>query len=254
MNPGPVGIKSSAVPLGVILKNLRLGNQIDHIKPKSFYALFFPKPDNILQFLPYPGILPVQICLCHIKQVQIPFLQSGNVFPGRTAEFGLPVGGRLPGRSFFKDIIIHIIFFPGQCLLKPFMPGGCMVKYHIHHDSHAPFSCLCNHLFCILHCAEGRMNLPVILYIIPIVIHGRGKKRCAPDIVNPKAFDIIQFLYDPPDIPNPISVAVTKRFGINLINHAFLKIFHNSLFLTTEASFPFYEITVFLPIQTLPLT
>ena len=59
MDPGAVCIKSAAVSLIVVLKIRRLGDQIDHIKPKTADSLFLPVKEHSADFLPNLGILPV---------------------------------------------------------------------------------------------------------------------------------------------------------------------------------------------------
>lgn len=94
MDMGAVRVESPAVSLVIILIDFRLGDQVDHIKAKAPDALLLPEKDHLLKRFPHPRIFPIQVCLCHIKKVQIPFAKLRHILPGRTAEFGLPVGGR----------------------------------------------------------------------------------------------------------------------------------------------------------------
>ena len=82
-----ITVKLSSVSLKIILHLLRLGNQIDHIKPKCPDTFLFPKSKDLFQFLPHVRIIPVQVRLCHIKQMQIPLFQFGDIFPCGAAKF-----------------------------------------------------------------------------------------------------------------------------------------------------------------------
>ena len=87
MHVAAIGIEPPSVALKIILINFRFGDHVDYIETEALDALCLPKAQNICHFFPHGGVFPVDICLHHIVQVQIPLAQPGHILPCRTAEF-----------------------------------------------------------------------------------------------------------------------------------------------------------------------
>ena len=197
MHMPPIRIKPSAIPLPIILPDLRFGNQIHHIKPESPDSFFFPEKDNLFQFHPNLRIFPVQIRLRHIKQMKIPLPQMRHILPGRAPEFGFPVRRRPIRLPVPEKIVIHILLLPCQSPPEPFMLSGGMIKHHIKHQPYSPVpGLLCQHLQ-ILHGTEYRIHTPVIRHIITIIFLRGTEKRRQPKIIHSQLFQIIQPADDP---------------------------------------------------------
>ena len=80
MDPGAVRIESSAVSDKIIFQHIRLGDQVDDVEPESANSLFLPEADDIFEFFPYSRVLPVEIRLGYIKQMQIVFPQRRDIY------------------------------------------------------------------------------------------------------------------------------------------------------------------------------
>lgn len=48
-------------------------NQIDHIETEAFDALVLPEVDHLEQLLTNIGIAPIEVRLCHVKEVSVIF-------------------------------------------------------------------------------------------------------------------------------------------------------------------------------------
>ena len=59
VNMRPVGKQPSPQPLGIIGKNLRLGDEVNDIKAESGDAALLPKPYHLGELVPYGRIRPI---------------------------------------------------------------------------------------------------------------------------------------------------------------------------------------------------
>lgn len=80
----------SSVPGFVVFKS-SFADQVDHVETETADAFIHPEPDDFLNFFPYIFIVPVQVRLCYIKEMEIIFIKLFYVFPGISAEFAFPV-------------------------------------------------------------------------------------------------------------------------------------------------------------------
>ena len=91
-------------------------NQIDHIETEAFDALVPPEVDHLEQLLTNIGIAPIEVRLCHVKEVKVIFPRISKRSPGRTTKFRQPIGWLV-----LNEEEILIILIPSQCLLEPLM-------------------------------------------------------------------------------------------------------------------------------------
>ena len=73
MNVGTIRIESASIPFVIVLKYRRFGNQIHDVEPESLYPLALPEPDDICELCTDLGVIPVEIRLADVKEVQIIF-------------------------------------------------------------------------------------------------------------------------------------------------------------------------------------
>ena len=81
-----IGVEAPSIAAVVILKHSGLGNQVYHIEAEPLDAFLLPEAEDVFQLLPYLRVIPVQIRLGLVKQMQIPFFQLRHVGPGVSAE------------------------------------------------------------------------------------------------------------------------------------------------------------------------
>ena len=109
-----------------IYQDLIFPNQIDHIETESFDALVTPEVDHLKHLLTNIGIGPIEVCLCHVKEVKVVFPCISKSSPGRTTKFRQPIGWLV-----LNEEEILVILIPSQCLLEPLMLRLAMVKHHV---------------------------------------------------------------------------------------------------------------------------
>ena len=144
--------------------------QVQHIEAEALDALFQPEIDDFLQFLAHFRVAPVQIRLRDIKQMQIVLAGVPEWRPRLTAEFRTPVG-RQAAVCFriADDVIILVLFVPGQRFPEPLMCGRCMIEHHVEHNFDAMLLQLADQFFKIRHRAENRIDGIIISDVVSIV-------------------------------------------------------------------------------------
>ena len=160
----------------VVLEHCGLGDQVDHVKAEALDPLALPEAEDRRQLGPDGGVLPVQVGLADVEQMEVPLAQGGQVLPGRAAELGHPVGGGLVGAALFEDIVVLVFLFSGQGPLEPFVAGGGVVEHHIQHQADAPLVRLADQGLEVLHGAEPGVDGPVAGHVVAVVPLGEGKK------------------------------------------------------------------------------
>ena len=200
----------SSVPGFVVFKS-SFADQVDHVETETADAFIHPEPDDFLNFFPYIFIVPVQVRLCYIKEMEIIFIKLFYVFPGISAEFAFPVCGRHSlSFSFAEKEEIFVIRISVHGFPEPFMTCGYMVEYHVKHQTDPPFLSFVNQFFHICHCTISGINIVIVFYIISVVILRGNEKRGQPDIINAKFFDIIQFFNYAAEVAQSVVVRITE--------------------------------------------
>ena len=100
----PIRVEAPSVSLEIILEDCRLGNEVHDVEAEAFQPLCLPEADHVLQLLADTRVLPVEVGLCFIKEVEIVLVEGRNVLPGRAAEFRDPVR-RNVGRGEGADLL-----------------------------------------------------------------------------------------------------------------------------------------------------
>ena len=211
-------------PLYLPVRHLfRLGYQADHIHAEPVNAFLAPPVHHVKHFFAHLGVIPVQVRLLLGKQMEIILSPLLIKLPSAAAKGCSPVVGLRAVRfPVPPDIVIPVrIALPLSALHKPAMFVRGVVHHQIHDDLKALLMGFCQKPVKILHGPELFHNSLIIADVITVVIIGRLVNRRHPDHVNAKLFQIIQPVYDPLQIPDPVPVTVHKTSGIDLINYCF---------------------------------
>ena len=209
MDPGAVRIESSAVSDEVVFQYIRLGDQVDHVEAEASDALLLPEADDILELFSHLRVLPVEVCLGDIEQMQVIFFQGRHIFPRVAAELGNPVCGSVSVHGIPENIVIHVLGIARQRLLKPLVLGGRVVEDHVKHQADAALVRLADQSLRILHGSEHGIDRIVVRHIVAVVVHRRFEERSDPDIVDSQGLQVVQAGADPVQITDPVSVGIT---------------------------------------------
>ena len=233
VNMRPVGKQPSPQPLGIIGKNLRLGDEVNDIKAESGDAALLPKPYHLGELVPYGRIRPIQIRLTHIVQMQIPFAQARLPLPGTAPERTLPIGRRLPRvvgalliAAVTQNVVALVIRIAREGPLEPRVLIGGVAKHHVQHDFQSFGIGGLDQRVKVIHRAEMRIDGQIIGDIIAVVLLRRDEKGRQPKVVHPHIRQIIQRIDHAAQIPDTVAVGVLERLGVNLINDLILEVCH----------------------------
>ena len=223
-----VGVEAAAVALVVVLEHFGLGDQVDHVEAEALDALALPEAEDRGQLGPDLGVLPVQVGLADVEQVQVPLAQAGHILPGRAAEFGHPVGGQLVGAALLEDVVVLILLLPGQSPLEPRVVGGGVVEHHVQHQADAALVRLPDEGLQVLHRAETGVDGAVVGHVVAVVMLRRGEEGGQPEVIHPQVLEIVQLGGHAGQVAQAVAVGVAKRFGVDLVDDFILKICHES--------------------------
>ena len=226
VDAGAVGVEAAAIPLKVV-GVLPLADEVYHVEAEALHALAHPEAHNVLDFFPHRGVLPVQIRLGLVKEVEVVFAQLGHILPGVAAELALPVGGRSAvGLAGAEDVVVLIHRVPGQGLLEPLVVGGGVVEHHVQHDADVVGLRLVYQLLEVGHGAISGVNGPVVCHVIAVVVLGGDEEGGEPDVVHTQLLQVVQLGGDPLQVPQTVPVGVQEGLGVDLVYHTVAKVFH----------------------------
>ena len=126
------------------------------INTKSSQSFLQPPVHHRKDLFPYFRILPVQIWLLLMKQMQIIFIRmSRQRFPAVSTEITANIGWQFAILYILYVKILSI--FPVRiltCFFEPFMFIGTMIDYQIHDDTNISFLCFCQKQIHVIHISE----------------------------------------------------------------------------------------------------
>ena len=219
---GTSAITVKSVDHRCVGKPLRLGNQADHVHAEAVDPLFAPARHHIKNFPSHAGIVPVEIRLFSGKLVQVIHVCLFIIFPGGTGEKGSPVIGRTSVFSLAPEIKIPFAVVAGTAAFyEPRVLIGSVVDYQVHDDPDAARVRFFQHAVKIRHGAEFVHYGLIVADIISVVIVGRAIYGGEPDDIDSQLFQIIQFLRDPIQVADSVTIAVHKTARVDLVYNTF---------------------------------
>ena len=229
VDAGTVGVEAAAVPLVVVLQGPGLGDEVHHIEPEGPHAPAGPEVQHGEEFFPQVGVVPVQVRLGHVKEVEVVFAHFRAVFPGVAAELGHPVGGRGAGFPVPPDVVVLVFFLPGQGAAEPGVGGGSVVEHHVQHDADAPLFPFPAEGLEVLHGAVDGVDGAVVGHIVAVVPLGAGVDGGQPQVVHPQPGQVVQPGGQARQVADAVAVGILKALDIDLIDDlaAQIGLFHH---------------------------
>ena len=204
---------------------VRLADEVDHVKAEAAYALALPKAQDVGHLLANLGVVPVEVRLGHVKEVQVPLVERGDVLPGVAAKLALPVGGRLAGivcrgvrRCIHKLVVGLVVLVAGEGALEPLVLGGGVVEHHVQHELDATGPCLVRELLEVGHGAKQGLDGAVVCHVVTVVVLGTHEEGRDPQHVNAQLSQVVQLGGDAAQVTDAVAVRVAERANVNLID------------------------------------
>ncbi len=174
------------------------------------------------------GGAPVPVGLFGREHVQVPLAGAAvglrDPGPGRAAEHGVPVVGRLaavraPAVGEVEAGTGGAARPRGERLTKPRVRAGAVVRDDVqeHLDPDAPGG---GHQQVELgEVAEDRVDVAVVGHVVAVVVLRRGIERAQPDPVDAELLQVRQSGADPGEIADAVSGAVQEAADVHLVDH-----------------------------------
>ena len=198
-------------------------NVWNRIQPESIDPLVEPETQNVVDFGPHLGILPVEVGLLPGEVVQVVGPRGGVVAPGIAllVEMALAVG-RVALFLRPPEVVVVVGVLPrGAGLAEPGMLVAGVVQHQVEEKTHAPCVCFFQEPVEILHRAEVRHDLPVIADVVAVVGVGGCEDRIEPQGFDSQPMQVVEFFGDSVQVPDTVVVAVLETAGIDLIDDRF---------------------------------
>ena len=142
----------------------------DRIETEACDAAVQPPVHHLIDFFSELTILPVEVRLLLVEEMQIIEVRSRDLLPCASSEIGPPVIRRMAIHGLLEEEITGVFAVRvRQCLLEPLVLIGAVIDDEIHQNVHvAPF-CFRNQPPHIAICPEARVNLIVIRDVIALI-------------------------------------------------------------------------------------
>jgi len=206
----------------------RFGHAVRHVDPEAVDAAVEPEPQGPFQIGGHLGVLPVQVGLLGIEQVQVPLaggaIGFGDPGPGRAAEHRHPIVRRECPAD--PAAVAEQVALPrraaratGQCRTEPRMLRAGVVGYQIHGDLDAGAVRGIDQPVQRGHAAEQGIHITRVGHVITVIGHRRDHHRIEPQRVHTQGLQMAQPCGDAVQITDAVAVTVGEGPRIQLVEH-----------------------------------
>ncbi|MNF83774.1 hypothetical protein D3C84_661040 [compost metagenome] len=224
VNIRPVGIEASAV--GIVLgKVRRFRDQVDHIQPEPAHTFIPPESHHLENFGAHLRVVPVQVGLSVIEQVQEILAGLSLVLPCRTTKLGLPVIGLIAPDV---EVTIRIVETAAR-LLEPGVLDRGVVDHDIEHQFDPALAGLGDQQFTVGHGAVARIDGVVITDVVTVVTLGRTQERRDPQAIDAQPVQVVELGHDAEQITRGIACVAVKTLRVDLVDHRTLPVLHGCI-------------------------
>ena len=222
------GVGDHARPGVMVRQPLGLDQPVGHIHPEAVHATVQPEAQDVLELVPDLRVLPVQIRLGGVEQVQVPVpggaVRVGRPGPGVPAEGGLPVVRRL-GPVLALAGAEHVALalrgarLGGQGCLEPRVLRGGVVGDQVHDDPQPGLVRGGDQVIGVLQGAEQRVHVPVVGHVIAAVLLRGDVERGEPHRVHTELLQVGQLGGHAGQIAHAVAVRIREGPGVDLVDH-----------------------------------
>ena len=194
--------------------------EVHGIKTEPVNTQLQPEACRIQNSLLHFFAMEVQIRLGAQEVVQVVLATTAIPLPCRTTKDGQPVVRRRPiSLRISPHIPVRLtVGLIAPAFNKPLMLIRGVRDHQIDQHTNALAMRFGNQLFKVVQRAEHWINVFIIRNVIAKVIHRRLHERRNPDRISTKIRDVIQLLGNSWKVTNAITVAISERPRIDLIN------------------------------------
>ena len=224
-----VGVRDHAHAGVVRVRVARLLDEpVGHVHTEPVHAAVQPEPQDVLELRADLRVLPVQVRLGGVEQVEVPLarraVRLGHAGPRAAAEGGLPVvRGQLP---VLAAALREVVAGPlggartgGQGGLEPGVVGRGVVGDEVHDHADPGVVRGGDHLVRVLQRAEPGVHGAVVRDVVAGVVLRGQVEGGEPDRVHPEPGEVRDPRGDAGQVAHAVAVPVRERAGIHLVDH-----------------------------------
>ncbi len=205
----------------LVVRALALAQVRNRVEPETVHAHVEPVAHHAEDRLAHLRIVEVQVRL--VAEEAVPVVGLGLVVPGPVRLLGVgedDAGAGVPGRIVAPDVVVAL----GRALgrtprrLEPRVLVGRVVDDELGDDAQVPAMRFLHELVKIGARTVGRMHVPVVGDVIPVVAQRRRVERQQPDGVDAEILDVVELLGQSGEIADPVVVGIEKRLDVQLVD------------------------------------
>ena len=220
--------RASAVP---VRQALGLDHAVRDVDPEPVDPAVEPEPQHVLEPRAHLGAVPVEVRLLGVERVQVPLAgvpgvagQPVHAGPGRPAEDGLPVVGRLgavrprPGPEQVQ-VPLRGAGRGGQRRPEPRVLVAGVVGHQVDDHPQPQRVRPLEERVEVGERAEQRVDVAVVGDVVAAVgLRGRVERR-EPDGVDAEPREVVEPGGDAGQVADAVPVGVGERLGVDLVDH-----------------------------------
>ena len=204
-----------------------LGEEVGHVDPDPVDATVEPGGENRLESRPHVLVLPREVGLGGVEQVEVPLRGDEPVIwhprPGGAAKQALPVVGRLlaPWAASVADHVHRSrcrIARGRQSPHEPRVRRRGVVGDDVDHDPDPQGMGVPHEGQGVLERPERRVDVQVVGHVITAVGHRRRVPRRDPDRIDAEAAQIGQPRSDARDVAHAVAVRISEAADVDLVD------------------------------------
>jgi len=205
----------------------RLDQAVRHVHPEAVHPPIQPEPQDLLELGPHQRVVPVEVRLGGVEQVQVPLaggaVRLGHPGPGRTAEHALPVVGRhLAARSAaVAEQVTRPLRTarPGRHRgAEPLVGARRVVGHQVEDHPQAARVGLVHQLVGVGQAAEQRVDRAVVGDVVAGVGLRGGVERRHPDRVHAQLHEVVQPARHAGEVAEAVTVGVGEGARVDLVD------------------------------------
>ncbi len=225
VEPRAVGERVARAGGGVAEDRL-LRDEVDHVHAEAVDAAVEPAAHHGVHRLAHLGVLPVQIGLLAVEQVEVVLPGRRIPFPHRAGEERLPVG-RLragfaahragPGRAPRVPVALRAVAARAR-LLEPRVLVGRVVHDEVHDELHAARVQGRDQLVEVAEGPEHGVDVLVVADVVSVVRVRAAVHRRQPHDVHTQALEVVEAPQDAAEVADAVTVGVLEAARPDLVD------------------------------------
>ena len=207
---------------------LALDETVRDVDPEAVDPAVAPEPEDVVELRPHVGVLPVQVGLGHVEDVQVPLARRavglGHALPAPTAEHRRPVVGGLlaagtPAVTEDVAVALGAARTGGQRGLEPGVLAARVVRHEVDEHLEAQAVRGGDHRVGVGEGAEPRVDVAVVGHVVARVVHRGDVERAQPHRIHTEVAQVREAGGDAREVADPVAVGVGPRARVDLVDH-----------------------------------